>query len=325
MLWTARHVITFETRIRKLLNDDYRDALKRVWWPTVMGTRPSTGKHEIIEWLLNTAQIVELPKGQMQFDDLVTQAHEAVNIPRGGGLRIDRDKWEDDDAKFAAEWASQMGAEMAMSPQYECINLMKLGETGLAYDGRPFFGLHLVNPFDEALGEYRTLITSLDQLDPTLPAVAPELNPDTFALGVAHMKTFRMPNGRNRNMEPRYLVVPPQLEKMARTVTGAKVISATDNVLSDYHVEPLVIHELADDPRSWQLIAPGTGELGMPYIWQERRPYQMTSYDGINDAELARANYLEWHVRGRNAAIYGHPFRAVKFKVPTLPPAPQQP
>ena len=29
MLWTARHVITFETRIRKLVNDDYQDALKR--------------------------------------------------------------------------------------------------------------------------------------------------------------------------------------------------------------------------------------------------------------------------------------------------------
>ncbi|AKT38259.1 Mu-like prophage major head subunit gpT family protein [Chondromyces crocatus] len=323
MLWTARHVLAFEDRLRRIINHDYQDAMRRVWWPNIMGTRASTGKREIIEWLLNTAQIVKLPNGQMQFDDLVTQAHEAVNIPRGGGLRMDRDKWEDDEAKLASEWASQMGSEMAMSPQYECIDLIKYGEVGLAYDGRPFHGAHLVNPFDESRGEYRTLIDSMAQFDPSLPALPPELTPDSFSLGVAHMKTFEMPNGRNRNLEPRFLLIPPQLEKVARTVTGAKIIEATENVITDYHVQPLVIHELAHDPRSWILIAPGSGELGMPYIWQERRPYGMTSYDGITDAELARANHLEWHVRGRNAAIYGHPFRAVKFKVPG--PQQQQP
>ncbi|MCC6557186.1 MAG: Mu-like prophage major head subunit gpT family protein [Polyangiaceae bacterium] len=316
MLWTAKHVIGFEDRLKSIVNDDYQNALRRVWWPQVMGTRPSSGKREIIEWLLTTAQIVDLPKGEMQFDDLVTQTHEAVNVPRGGGLRLDRDHWEDDEAKFAAQWAAQMGSEMALSPQYECVGLFVGGEQQKAYDGRPFFAEdHPVNPFDDSKGTYRNLVTDVSQMDPTLPALPVDLSPETFALGVAHMKTFVMPNGRNRDLQPVLLAAPPQLESKARTVTGAKYISATDNVLTDYHVEPLIINQLSFEPRSWYLLAQQGGELGMPFMWQERTAYGMTSYTGLTDAELSRMNKLEWHVRGRNVAYYGHPYLAIKFKV----------
>lgn len=46
-----------------------------------------------------------------------------------------------------------------------------------------------------------------------------------------------------------------------------------------------------------------------------RRPYAMTSYDGLTQAELNRLNALEWQIRGRYAHTYGHPYQMVKFKV----------
>lgn len=316
MLWTAKHVISFEDRLRSITNDDYQGALRRVWWPLLMGQRTSTGKRELIEWLLTTAKIVDLPQGEMHFEDLVTQTHEATNVPRGTGLKIDRDKWNDDDAKFAAQWASQAGAEMALSPQYLGIDLILGGETQKSYDGQNYFDEdHPVNPFDDSKGTYRNLITDVAQIDPTLPSTDPVLTEDNFALGVSHIKTFVMPNGRNRELEPFLLGVPPQLEKKARTVTGAKYISATDNVLSDYHIEPLVMNQFSVEPQNWYLFCRMGGELGLPFVWQVREDYGLSSYDGVTDAELSRMNELEWHVRGRNVAFYGHPFLAVKFKV----------
>jgi phage major head subunit gpT-like protein len=314
MLWTISHVLTVEDRLTKLMNNDYEIAAQNAWWDKLMTERPSTGRREIYEWLLTTAEIEDLPKGQMVYEELVTQAHEAENRDRGKGLKIPRNKWEDDDFKFAGEWAAQMGVAMALDPQYLAIDLLLGGETNKGYDKLPYFhAAHPVNPFDSSKGTLRNLVTDLSQIGG--PAGAPELTEESFALGVAHMKTYTMPNGRNRNLKPKYLAVSPQREKLAITITGAKFIDATENVLTSYGIEPLVIPELAKEPKSWFLAAENGGTNQKPLIYQNRMEYQMTSYNGMTQAELNRLNELEWQIRGRKTALYGHPFQMIKFKV----------
>lgn len=313
MLWTVSHVLTTEDRLEKLTSNAYAQALKNAWWDKLIGVRAGKGKRDVMEWLLTTAQIHDLPKGTMRYDDLVTQAHEVTHKPRGAGLKIDRDQWEDDEFGFAQDWAAQIGGASAMDPQYAALDLIQAGETGKSYDGVAFFSdSHPVNPFDSSKGTYDNLITDADQMGGA--SGAPALNATNFKLGVAHMKKFKMPNGRNRNIKPGLLVVGPELEGTALELTSAGFIGATENILTQYRIEPLVINDLGD-PNDWFLCAQDGETPGMlPFVRSERRPYAMTSYDGLTQAELNRMNFLEWQLRGRYGHTYGHPYQMVKFK-----------
>lgn len=316
MLWIVEYVLTTEDRLAKQMNNDYVAAAQNAWWDKLMTERPGTGRKEIIEWLLTTAEIEDLPKGQMIYDDLVTQAYEATARDRGKGFKISRNDWEDDEFKLAAEWAGQMGAAMALDPQYLAIDLLLGGEVLKGYDKLPYYDKnHKVNPYDDSKGVYPNLVTDIADIGGAASG-PPELTPENFALGVALMKSFKMPNGKNRNQRPKYLVTSPQNEKKALEVTGAKFIDATDNVLTTYQVEPLIINELSVEPKSWMLAAENGGTNQKPLICINRKEYEMNSYTGMTQAELNRANELEWQVRGRKTAVFGHPFQMVKFKVP---------
>ena len=134
-----------------------------------------------------------------------------------------------------------------------------------------------------------------------------------------------MPNGRNRNLSTSLLVVPPQLRLAALQVSQSRFIKATENVLSkDFPaefngkihngVDVLVINELGDHPNDWFVVAANNGSGLLPFIYGLREAYYMTSYDGLTQDELGRANLIEWLIRGRNVAIYGHPYSMVKSK-----------
>jgi phage major head subunit gpT-like protein len=314
MLWTTGHVLSTEDRLEKRVANAYAQALKNAWWDRLMGVRPGKGKRDVFEWLLTTAQIYDLPKGTIVYDDLLTQSHEIIHKPRGAGLKIDRDQWEDDEFEFAQDWSSHIGGATALDPQYAVIDLISGGETQKGYDGKAFYAAdHPVHPFDPSKGTYRTLVTQLDQMGGT-GSGAPALTVESFALGVAHMKKFVMPNGKNRNVKPGLIVTGPALEKEALEITSAGFIGATENILRNYRIEPLVINEITD--KSWFLAAAEGETPGLlPFIRSERRAYAMTSYDGLTQAELNRMNYLEWQLRGRYGHTYGHPYQMVKFKV----------
>lgn len=313
MLWTVSHVMTVEDRLTKQVNNDYAVALENAWWDKIVIKKPGTGRTEFFDFLLTTAGIEDLPKGQMVYSDLLTQSYQITGKDRGQGLKISRNDFEDDRFGFAGDWAGQMGAAMALDPQYLAVDLLAVGETAKAYDGQAYFSTgHPVNPFDAARGTYDTLITDLSQVDSTLSGT-PTLSVANFSAGVAYVQSLTMPNGRNRNLMPALLVTGPKNRKTAREITGAKFISATENVLTDYKVEPLVINEITD--HSWYLVSTNAGSELLPIIYLERRPYEMTSYTGLTQAQLGKSNELEWQVRGRASAAYGHPYQMLKFKV----------
>lgn len=303
---TAQNVIALEDRFQKLFNTDYQVVLSKAWWDKLATMKTSQGRKEVYQFLLTTFGLDLLPKGEMIYNNMVTQAFEKENEDRGGAISLSRNQVEDDLFQFAADLAGQMGASIALAPQYLIVDLIKNGETNLGYDGVPFFSnSHPVNPAVSGSSTYDNLVTGA------------ALSISTFAAGVAQMAGFLMPNGKNRNLTPSLLVCPPSLWKTAMEICQAKYISATENIFaSNIGVDVLMVHELEDEPTSWYLMAtaPNAGTALNPFIYQIRRPYEMTSYTGANTMELGKTNKLEWQIRGRDAAVYGHPFQAIKFK-----------
>ena len=317
-LWTIDHVINTETRFAKLQADAYAQALKNVWYDKILSIRPGEGKKQIVEWLLTTADLYNLGgSNAIRFDDLVTKSAEVTHDNFGAGLKIDRNQWEDDAFGFAGEWSRQMGSRMALDPQYAVIDLIKNGETALGYDGVAFYSKgHYVNPYTASGDQFDNLVDDMNDIDSSFTnATNPVLSSAHLVAAIAYIKSQKMPNGRNRNLRPNLLRVPPQLEKAAIELTSAVFIGATENVIRNYQLEVLVVNELADAPKSWYLdcLVGETPDL-LPFVRFERQAFEMTSYNGMTQAELSRQNALEWHVRGRFGHMYGHPYQSFKFK-----------
>lgn len=319
MEFNPAFVLAVEDRLSFIMNEDYVLASKNLWWPRLMMLRPTDGRTETIEFLLSTAQIHPLDGGQMIYDDLVGAAFRLENKDKGGGFKITRNQVRDDRLEKAASWAAQMGVQMAMRPQLDAIALIKAGETNLGYDGVPFFSAsHPVHPFSPSLGVYSNLIAANPLVDVDgKPILA------NYAKAIARLRSFIMPNGQNRNLQPMYLVVGPDLAFAAQLLTQGRFIDATDNIFNSGlglafngvvvpGVQVIVINELAAG--EWYVVAGDVGMSVAPLIYSEREPYEMNSYDGVTQAILNIENVVEWQVRGRNDAIYGHPYSMVKSK-----------
>ncbi|WP_437606261.1 Mu-like prophage major head subunit gpT family protein [Sorangium sp. So ce834] len=319
MLWTINHVLNTEARLTKLQADSFALALRNVWYDRLMTVRPGEGARQVFEWLLTTAQIYKLDDGNgLRFDDLMTQSTEVVHDDYGVGLKIKRKQWEDDAFGFAGDWARQIGSAMALDPQYALITLMQNGETSNGYDGQAFYSkAHPINPFiGTASGTYDNLIDDMNDIDSSFAnATNPALNSANLVAAIAYIKTIKMPNGKNRNLRPAVLRIPPQLEKTGIELTSAAFIGATENVIRNYQLDTLVVNELGNAPTHWYLdcLEGETPEL-LPFVRFARMPFEMTSYNGMTQAELSRKFELEWHVRGRFGHMYGHPYQSFKFK-----------
>lgn len=317
MLFTQAHVMNTETRLQKLLANAYALASKNIWWQKVMSERPGDGKRQDIEFLLTTADIYRLnSKGDgIQYDDMITQAHSVTHEDFGAGLTITKNQFDDESFGFAGDWMLQMGARMAMDPQYEAIRMMLQGEVLKGYDGQPFYSkLHKVHPLDASKGTYDTLITDMNAIDSGLPSVTlPTLTVTNLASADAYIRSLTMPNGKNRNLAPAILRHGPLLKKAALEITSASFIGATDNVMTKYAIEPLVVNELPGYDWYLDCTVGETPDL-LPFVRFNRRAYEMTSYNGMTTAELGRRNELEWQVRGRYGYMYGHPYQSYKFK-----------
>lgn len=323
MEWSIPHILTFEDRLQVLANDDYAIAQQNLWWDRLMSEITSTGRKEIFEFLLTTADIHKLDRGQMVYDDMVSAAFEATNEDFGAGTKVSRNQFSDNEIKKATAWASQMGTAMAMTPQYQLISLLENGETGLAFDGKAFFATdHPVNPFSGS-DTYSNLLTGASY---AIRDTNGNPIPDGFMAVKAAIRGFKMPNGRNRNLVPNVLVVPPQLEKVGLEITQAKIISATENMVANGSgavingkvntgVELIVINELGEISAEDYYVGVSTaGTKWLPFVHQLREAYYMNSYNGMTQVELNIRNELEWHVRGRNTSFYGLPYQLIKAK-----------
>lgn len=317
MLWTVNHVLNTESEFEKLAANSYALALQNVWYDKVMCERPGKGAKQEFEFLLTTADIYRLnSKGDgLRFDDLVTQAHSVTHEDCGAALEITRNQFEDDAFGFSGDWMQQMGSRMALDPQYEAVRMIQNGETLLGYDGLAFYSkLHPVNPFDSSRGTYPNLVDDMNDIDSTIAnATAPDLSVANLAAAIAHIKSMKMPNGKNRNLVPKTLRVGPKLEKRAREITSAGFIGATENVIRQYQLELLIVNEITG--YEWDLDCTVGETPGLlPFVRFVRRAYEMTSYNGMTQVTLGRSNKLEWQIRGRYGYMYGHPYQSYRFK-----------
>lgn len=348
---TPSFLMDFESRMSTVVEDEYAAFSQNLWWDSLMRSRPSSSRRELVAWLLSTAQIMDLGKlgGNLPFEDIVSHYTEYEVRYAGAGLRLRRAQIEDTDGNgmdAAAKWSSDVGSFMALWPQLKLIDLIKNGATSgyNSYDGVTFFNnAHPVNPVDASVtGTYANIFTgaaastpSTDPNDAIYPGAAPideSVTADVALTNLskvcAYIRAIRMPNGVHyRYLRPKTLYCAPRLSQRAFQLTNAKFIAqaATGGagsadidalVKSLGLMSPTAMDEFADFESGTTYFIGceqlSTRQLGA-FVYVDREPFNIKMYGPQDESVLGRMQELEWQCLGRNVAGYGHPF--VFFKV----------
>jgi phage major head subunit gpT-like protein len=330
----------FEDRLSTIAATEYAAFQQNLWWKSVAKVRQSSGRKEIISWLLSTAQIKDAGSGgNVEFDDLVSTYTEITNKNAATGLKLRREQLEDTDGgglDLASHWARDVGAYMAYWPQKQVAALLVAGESTTGYDGKALFATdHPVCPGFAARGTYANLFTSSASgaYPGALPigdAVSHEVAINNLAKLYSYMRTIKMPNGEDpRFLRPAYIVAPPQLYPRVVNLCAGKglfpVAASSGSIGGTADMtayigamgfgQPVEAPELSADATSYYVIfeQAKTSELG-GVIYLEREPFSLTNYGAGVIPQLDRMREFEWQVHGRNATAPGHPFLIAKCK-----------
>lgn len=334
---TPSWIATFETNTRTLIQDAWARRNKKLVWDLFMDVHSSGTGRELFFWLLETARI--RPEGQggnKRFDDIAATFLEIVNEDSGSALTLTKNEIQDNMMRaprgmpaldYAANWARQMGGNAAYWPQQKLFELINAGtgtSISAAYDGQPFFSTaHPINPEDALSGTYANHFTGA--ISGTYPGACPidSTNAPTleaahvnFARAVAYIESLTQPNGLPRGLEVKYLVAGAGLRKRANEVLSVKYFGtgagSTENVIATYGIEPVIVPEIPLSYMGYYLFCEMLPGEGGPFIFQEREPYVLSSYQPATQLELQMKKEFTWSFDGRNAAAYGHPYLCFK-------------
>lgn len=344
---TQSYLFSVEQRMQLVSEQQYQRLIANLWYRKMSREVPMNGKSLRFQWLMDTAgiQYVDRIGGGVEFEELMLNSFEFTAKAATAGFELNRAQFEDVDGggvDLAAEWARQQGAYAAYWPQKQIALAVNAGtqSTSLAYDGQVFFSTaHPVNPFQTSLGTYSNLFTgSVSGLYPgacpidSTNATTVDAAFNNFQRALAYINGgLLMPNGVDpRNLRAATIFAPPALSMRLQQLTNSKYIAQAaasgggsadvENVIRNWGVgEPVICPELgspflngSDTSYYIGVESMASDALGA-ILYGNREPFQVVYNSGMTDADLQRANTLQWSIRGRNTTSYGHPY--LLFKV----------
>lgn len=341
---TPTFVMDLESEMEVIREDEYSRISENLFWSDLTVVRPSTSRRKLLAFFFKTAMIEDLgvKGGKITFDDLVSKMTEIEARYAGNGLKLHRQQFEDTDGDgvdLATEWAAQSAAEAAYWPQSKIVELIQAGESGVGYDGVPYFAKnHPVLPGDTTT-TYANLFSgaanstpSTDPGDADYPgAIALSATDETAINQLASLRTYmatiRMPDGkRPRRLRPLDIYAPPQLAPrlvhLTKTTTIAKAATSgggsADVKAFVEHLnfgKVIEVDEFANEPGAFYVSAsPITGSALGALARVEREAFSTRFFGPMDDVELSRMEELEWHQKGRDGYAYGHPYLLAKVK-----------
>lgn len=140
--------------IRKTFRQDYQESFETAesfWAKVAMLVMSSTGSNTY-GWLGQWPKFREWT-GDRVFKDLKEHAYELANRKFESSVEVGRDQIEDDNLGVYTPMFREMGRAAAVFPDELLAEIILAGETGLCYDGQPFFDTeHPVYPNVDGTG-----------------------------------------------------------------------------------------------------------------------------------------------------------------------------
>ncbi|KYF64539.1 Mu-like prophage major head subunit gpT family protein [Sorangium cellulosum] len=329
---TPTWIATFETNVQTIIQNAWDETASDLIWDRFMDVKTSVTRRELFFWLIESAGIeLQGQGGNARYDDIAATFLEIENEDSGKNLELTANEIEDNQMAspmlrgmpaldYAANWARQMGSSAAYWPQKSLFTrLIANGLTEDGYDGVPFFSQsHPINVANEGAGTFSNLLTGaqvssypgacpIDIVNaPTLEAAHTNL-----ARAVAYIQSLRGPHGETRRLKVKHLLCGEDLRKRSAEILSTRYYGtgqgSTENVITTYGIEPVVAPE-HNELGVYYLACQWQKGSGGPFVFQNRKPYQLTTYTAYTDVQLAHRDSYEWKFKGRNGVSYGHPY-----------------
>lgn len=251
---------------------------------------PSSGREENYTWLGQMPTLREWVD-ERTIQNLVASSYTIVNKQYELTISVSRNDIMDDQIGVYVPIVKNLGEEAKLHPDTLVFSLLDEGFSKTCYDGLPFFSdahpliEHKKNN-KEKQSNYGTAA----------------LSPESYAAARAQMMGIRGSDGRILKIVPDTLVVPPQLEAVARSILFSDLVNGSTNVYKGT-CELLVAPELAEHGKQWYLLATRRGIR--PLIFQEReKPHLISKTKEDDDNVFFTGNYL-YGINARYNAGYG--------------------
>ena len=302
------------------LSTQFRQGYTKIgpWAGAVATTVPSDTELETYGWMDAIGQVTEWI-GPRSVNAIPTQSRSVTNRNWQRTDSITRPKFEDDKFALFGPRAEDMGQAAAKLHDIQIVKLMQSTATtqsGPAVTGNPvcFDGVTFFNashPVDVTLGataQYGTYSNDFPNNALTFT---------NYELGRANMRGYIGRDGIVYGILPNMLIVPPQLEGIAKLITTSKVVApgvmadgttmvgGQDNIWAG-SAGYMVIDELQNQPKVWYL-ADFTRAI-RPFLIQKRKDFVFVPRVSITDDNVFWDNEFVWGCDGRFAYDVTLPF-----------------
>lgn len=288
-------------------NTLYQQAYERAapWWSKVAMEVPSTSRENRYGWMKIIPRMREWV-GERKINNLAGRSYTIENKDWELSVGVERNAIQDDQLGLFGPAIAMMGDQAARHPDDLLTTLIQSGVTALAFDGLPFFSAsHPVDSDNTALGTYSNNFT-------TTP-----LNSANFQSVRAAMKAFKGEDNKPLRVDPRLLIVPPQLEATALQILNAEFTAPAaafgQNAAGGYQTnvlkgsaDLLVIPELANEPTTWYLA--DMSKPVKPFVYQSRKAPVFVSLTAPTDENLFYRKEFIYGIDSRDNVGYSLPF-----------------
>lgn len=244
---------------------------------------PSSTKSQEYKWMGNMPMLRKWV-GDRQVQNLKAYGYVIKNEKFESTLGVDQEDVEDDNIGVYPIMVEQLAQAAALFPDELCFSLLTKGFKNKCYDEVPFFGEHKVGK--------KTIINKSDK----------PLTAESYEEARTLLMSITDENGKSLKIVPNLLVVPPQLETVAKKILQLDFLQGTSNI-NKGTAEILVAHELASNPTAWFLL--DTRKPLKPIIFQERRKPNFVSLNKPTDSNVFMSGQALYGVDTRCNAGYG--------------------
>jgi phage major head subunit gpT-like protein len=268
---------------KTLFNEAFAGA--KPFYEKIATVVPSATKSEEYGWLGSFPRLRKWI-GDRVINSLAAHGYTIKNESWEATVEVNRDDIEDDTYGVYTPMVKELGRSAATHPDEIVFGLLAKGFTETCYDGQYFF--------------------DTDHRDEDGPIQSNKgtkaLSEESYADARAQMMSLQDAKGTPLGIVPNLLVVPHQLEKMARKILFADEIDGTTNTMKDT-AELLVVPWLAANPTAWFLF--DTSRAIKPLIFQQRKKPEFVSMDSSTDQNVFMKKQFLYGVDCRDNAGFG--------------------
>ena len=261
---------------------------------------PSTVRTNTYGWMARLPAMRQWV-GARVIQNLTNYDYTLTNLPYELTIGVDRDDIADDQLGVYSPLFEELGRAARRLQDDRVIDALVAGTVDNGFDATPFF-----DNAHPALG----VGAAIDNL-----FAGTALTAANYAAVRAAMSAYQGEDGNPLGVQPNLLVVPPQLEGVARTILNAEIIATAAGTAAETNIwrnsaSLIVEPRLAAAPTVWYMM--DVSHAIKPLIWQNRRTPQLVSMASETDTNVFLDRQFMWGVDGRGAAGYGPFFLAAR-------------